>query len=264
MTASFSNALVGPDPSDIVSLRPKLELPEEIPGVEGLRVAVSVDLGDWPVNPEIGRNTLELAAALSDQGAIVQTVDLHLPQAEVLRAAAIHFHLGFGAWIEITCAEYPELVTDYARAFAVWAAKVASGGTLLEKLEIEGRLYPRLGELLQRYDALICATCGTRGLTAGDDYVAHGLDVGGREVASYIEAFLTPVFNLFSRCPVLNVPSGFADNGVPTGIQIVGRTYDDLTPFRVGAACERARPVVGRTRAKTDADAAIDSQRGAL
>ena len=50
------------------------------------------------------------------------------------------------------------------------------------------------------------------------------------------------VFNLFSRCPVLNVPSGFADNGVPTGIQIVGRTYDDLTPFRVGRACERARP----------------------
>jgi aspartyl-tRNA(Asn)/glutamyl-tRNA(Gln) amidotransferase subunit A len=29
---------------------------------------------------------------------------------------------------------------------------------------------------------------------------------------------------------------------VPTGAQIVARTYDDLTAFRVGAACERARP----------------------
>ena len=53
---------------------------------------------------------------------------------------------------------------------------------------------------------------------------------------------LTPVFNIMSRCPVLNVPSGFADNGVPTGLQIAGRTYDDVTAFRVGAALERERP----------------------
>ena len=45
-----------------------------------------------------------------------------------------------------------------------------------------------------------------------------------------------------SRCPVLNVPSGFADNGVPTGVQIAGRTYDDVTSFRLGAALERERP----------------------
>ncbi len=53
---------------------------------------------------------------------------------------------------------------------------------------------------------------------------------------------LTPVFNIASRCPVLAVPSGFADNGAPTGIQIVGRTYDDVTVFRLGAALEQVRP----------------------
>jgi Asp-tRNA(Asn)/Glu-tRNA(Gln) amidotransferase A subunit family amidase len=113
---------------------------------------------------------------------------------------------------------------------------------VLEGLELEGTLYPALGDLLERYDALICATCGTRGLVAGDGYVGHGLTVGGVELDFYFDGILTPVFNVFSRCPVLSVPSGFADNGVPTGIQIVGRTYDDLTPFRVGAACERVRP----------------------
>ena len=51
------------------------------------------------------------------------------------------------------------------------------------------------------------------------------------------------MFNILSRCPVLAVPSGFADNGVPTGVQIVGRTYDDLTAFRVGAALELRAPV---------------------
>ena len=53
---------------------------------------------------------------------------------------------------------------------------------------------------------------------------------------------MTFAFNIFSRCPVLAVPSGFGDNGIPTGIQIAGRTYDDLTPFRVGAALEGLRP----------------------
>jgi len=42
------------------------------------------------------------------------------------------------------------------------------------------------------------------------------------------------------------VPSGFADNGVPTGIQVVGRTYDDVTAFRVGAALELLRPWLDR------------------
>ena len=41
------------------------------------------------------------------------------------------------------------------------------------------------------------------------------------------------------------MPSGFADNGVPTGVQIVARTFDDVTAFRVGAALERVRPFWG-------------------
>ena len=57
---------------------------------------------------------------------------------------------------------------------------------------------------------------------------------------------LTLPFNVMSRCPVLAVPSGLADNGVPTGVQIVGRTYDDETVFRVGAALERERPWADR------------------
>jgi Asp-tRNA(Asn)/Glu-tRNA(Gln) amidotransferase A subunit family amidase len=68
------------------------------------------------------------------------------------------------------------------------------------------------------------------------------VEVGGVELDRYLEATMTFPFNVASRCPVLAVPSGFADNGVPTGIQIVGRTYDDATVFRAGAAYERVRP----------------------
>ena len=40
----------------------------------------------------------------------------------------------------------------------------------------------------------------------------------------------------------MNVPSGFGSNGVPTGLQIVGRTFDHVSVFRAAAAFERARP----------------------
>ena len=133
-------------------------------------------------------------------------------------------------------------MTAYALDFARWTAEYAHPGAQLEKMEIEAALYPPLGELLERYDALLCATCGSRGLLAGDDYVDHGLDVGGHEVRHYFDSMLTPAFNILSRCPVLVVPGGFADNGLPVGVQIVGRTYDDVTPFRLGAALEQVRP----------------------
>ena len=242
-TALYENVLAGPDPSDITTLRPKLVLPDRFEGVEGLRVALSVDLSSWPIDPEIRANTLACGEALRAAGAHVDEVDLHVPRDKVLRAAAIHFHLGFGAWIAAEVVPpHEEQATAYALDFARKMAADAEGGTLLEKQHLEAEVYEPVGALLEEYDALLCPTVGMRGLVAGDDYVDHGLEVGGEQVDFYFDAFLTPVFNVLSRCPVLNVPSGFADNGVPTGLQIAGRTYDDETTFRIGAALEQVRP----------------------
>jgi len=51
---------------------------------------------------------------------------------------------------------------------------------------------------------------------------------------------MTYPFNMLSRCPVISVPSGFASNGVPTGIQIVARTYDVARVFKAAGAFEKA------------------------
>jgi Asp-tRNA(Asn)/Glu-tRNA(Gln) amidotransferase A subunit family amidase len=45
-----------------------------------------------------------------------------------------------------------------------------------------------------------------------------------------------------SRCPVLVVPCGRSRDGVPLGVQIVGRTYDDVSVFRAAAAFAAALP----------------------
>lgn len=242
-TALYENALAGPAPSDIVSLRPAYILPTDAyEPVAGMRIAVSTDLGSWPVDPEIRANTLAVADALRAAGADVEEVGLVVDREKVRRACAIHFHLGFGEWIGGEVAAHPDEATAYAADFARQMARFAQGGTIMEKHTLEAELYAPVGALLDQYDALICPTLATRGLVAGDDYTDTVLTVDGVAMDYYFDAALTPVFNIMSRCPVLNVPSGFADNGVPTGVQIAAKTYDDVTTFRVGAAVEAARP----------------------
>ena len=48
-------------------------------------------------------------------------------------------------------------------------------------------------------------------------------------------------FNLTGH-PAISVPSGFASDGLPTGLQIVGRWAHDLDVLRAAALFEQARP----------------------
>ena len=68
--ALFENVLAGPHPSDIVSIRPKLEIPEALEGIEGLRIGLCLHQGDYPARPR-GRATTPStpAAALAAAGA---------------------------------------------------------------------------------------------------------------------------------------------------------------------------------------------------
>ena len=169
--ALYQNQIAGPDPSDHVSLRPKLVLPEQFDGVEGLRIALSTDLGSWPVDPEVRANTRAVGEALRRAGAVVDEVDLVLPRSDVELATAIHFNLGFADWIGAMAAEHGDLITDYALDMARWCSEIAAGHSFLEKIELEARLYLPVGALLEDYDALICPTTATRGLLADDTYV---------------------------------------------------------------------------------------------
>jgi len=241
--ALLENVIAGPHPLDGVSLRPKLVLPEQFEGVAGLRVAYSPDLGDWPVDPEVAANTRAVAEALRAAGAVVEEVEVGLTRAEVREAAMIHFGAVFGPYVSSVAAEYGELLTPYALDFAEQAARAGrEPGAFLAGLEIEARIQAVIGTLLDQYDLLLCPTIGTPAFLADDDYTTTRVTVGGVELEHYIDAALTTVFNIASRCPVLSVPSGVASTGVPTGVQLVGRGYDDVTVFRAAAAIEAVRP----------------------
>jgi amidase len=240
--ALYENVLAGPAAGDHTTLREPPVLPAAMPGVSGLRVALSVDLGDWPVDDDVRANTLAVGDALRGAGATVEEVDLRLARADVMRAAAIHFHHGFAAMIGRDVAAHPDLVNPYVADTVRWAAETSGGATQAAGWELEAGLWAPVGALFERFDALVVPTSCVAGLDAGEDYVDARVHAGGVALSACLENFLTPVFNIFSRCPVLAVPSGVGARNAPTGVQIAGRTFDDLTVFRLGAALEAVRP----------------------
>jgi amidase len=238
--ALYENVLSGPEPTDIHTLRERVVLPRTFGDVRGMRVALTLDLGGWPPDPDVTENTLAVGDALRGAGASVEEVDLQVPQEKVWRAMAIHFATGFAAMLTASVDAHPDLVSPYVTAGVNWIRELAGDASALEGWELEAELYAPVGLLLERYDALIVPTCRVAGLDAGEDYVARPVVPG--ELPGELRAFTTPAFNVMSRCPVLAVPSGRGARGGPTGVQIAGRTYEDLTVFRLGAALEAVRP----------------------
>jgi Asp-tRNA(Asn)/Glu-tRNA(Gln) amidotransferase A subunit family amidase len=99
-------------------------------------------------------------------------------------------------------------------------------------------MYKKLAPILEKYDVLIAPTLAAPSVKA-DQSNDEGITINGKKVSPYTGWFMTYPFNIVSQCPVMSVPSGFSEtSGVPTGLQIVGRTYDDLSVFRAAAALE--------------------------
>ena len=62
------------------------------------------------------------------------------------------------------------------------------------------------------------------------------------ETGRFLGLDMTGPFNLTAQCPALSVPAGWSDEGLPVGLQIVGRRFDDAGVLAIGAALERIRP----------------------
>ena len=201
-----------------------------------------MDLGYFEVDPEVERNTQAAIEVFRSLGAEVETVNLGWTES-VAEAAAEHLTHLFGGYIGERIKEDPDSATDYVRAFAAAAGETTAEGLLASMME-NGRMYASLGPVLERNRILICPTLALPAVKADHNPLTDEVLINGKEVDPHLGWCMTYPFNMLSRCPVMSLPSGFASNGVPTGIQIVGRTFDDVSVFKASAAYERAAPVL--------------------
>jgi Asp-tRNA(Asn)/Glu-tRNA(Gln) amidotransferase A subunit family amidase len=125
---------------------------------------------------------------------------------------------------------------------ALMEAGLAMGAVDFKRLEfVRTEHWQRLAAIFERVDALLCPTMALppqpHGMSDGD----YGHD-DGRYQGRYHGLDMTSPFNFVAQCPALSVPSGVTAAGLPTGLQIVGRRFDDPGVLRIGAALERCRP----------------------
>lgn len=240
--ALMFNVLNGPHDKDIASLRPKIRVPVMLSegDIKGLKVAYSIDLGFYEVDPEVRRNTENVLKVLQDLGASVEEVDLGWTP-EVTTTAMNHLSHIFGAFIERYYDRYGYSMTTYARQFAEMSRNHPASA-YLASLEGAGRMYDSFGPMMAKHDLFVCPTLAVPAVPATWDQSKDKLEVNGKQLDPWFWLMTYP-FNVLSRCPVLAVPSGHASNGVPTGVQFVGRTYDDAGVIRAGLAYEAAFPL---------------------
>ncbi|MEE9300832.1 MAG: amidase [Alphaproteobacteria bacterium] len=235
--ALFLKICQGPDERDPATLASPIEVAVPPPDdIKGVRLAMSVDFSHYRIDPDVEANLRAAADALRDAGAEVEEVELGWT-ADFYHAWYDHwrvFHATYiGHYLDQWRAKmHPELVTLIEEGLALSAVDY-------KKSEIVySEAWAKLRPVLKRADALICPTEALPAppVTAKESEF-DGFDDQGR----LLGLDLTMQFNAL-KLPAISVPTGFSKDGLPTGMQIAGRRYDDLTVLRVAAAFEKARP----------------------
>lgn len=240
--ALFMNVTSGPDERDIMSLPDTLEFPLPAESdINGMKLALSVDLGYYAIDSDVESRVREAARALQSCGATVEEVDIAWTRE--INDAWFEY---WGVYLEVCFVKDFEKWRDQLDPNVVELIERGRkmDATTLKRMEVlRTNQWHKLRTVLKDYDALLCPTMSTPAPPNGstdmdflgdaDDNRFHGLD-------------LTSPFNFVGQCPALSVPCGFSGAGLPVGLQIVGRRYDDLSVMRIGAALERARPWSGR------------------
>ncbi len=236
----MQNVIAGPHHGDIASLKPKLEIPSRLDDIKGWKIAYSIDLGFVEVDEEVRVNTMQALEIFNSLGATVEEVDLGWNK-QCATTAMIHLSYLMGSYMrrDFGDASVRDQLTDNIRSFLDLSEGV-SNENIIAGIDYSNYMYKTLSGVFENYQLLIVPTVTTTNIPADFDYSKDQLKINGKMVDPLLGLVMSYPFNTLSRCPVLNMPSGHASNNIPTGIQIVGHSYNDISVFQAGLAYETA------------------------
>ena len=242
--------LAGPDSRDPFSLLDTPDFNAALSrSVKGWRIAYSPDLDVYPVEPSVAGAVADAVRAFVDAGATVDEVKVGIKRSqrelsdtwnrlimpinisglEGLKAAGIDLMRDhpedlppeYRHWIEIG---YGMSVVD------VWNDQI-----------IRTEVYDAIESVFQNHDLLVTPTLACLPVkNATDGNTLGPTQVNGEEVDPLIGWCLTYVTN-FSGHPSASIPAGLVD-GLPVGMQIIGRRSADVDVLAASAAFEKVRP----------------------
>ena len=230
----------GAHPKDHDSLRDPVTYPTTERDMRGSKIAYSLDLGYCMVDREVKENTLKALDVFRTLGAEIKKVAL--PWTSKVDQAALHWYntMHFLRQTADAAKHHPEKITNYTLACAQ-GLSTTTINDVSKSWETQHEMYQSFGPLMENYDFFICPTTNIPAVSAEHDPTASDFSIEGVVVDAEYGWVQTHQFNMLHNCPVMAVPSGKATTGIPTGIQIVGRTFDDVGVFGAAFAYEKAQ-----------------------
>lgn len=208
--------------------------------VAGLRIAYSPTLGYARPDPEVVGITRRAARTLQDLGCHVDEVDtvFDTDPADLWTA---EFYAGVGIRLRSFVETRRDLL-DPAVADVLEGALSQEMRAYYTSVFERYALREKMRLFFERYDLLLSPVLPVTSLDAGLDIPPSLPD---RNLVSWV--FYTYPFNLTGQ-PAGTVCAGIASDGMPVGLQIVGRAYGEDLVVKVGAAYARTQPPLYNVR----------------
>ena len=241
--ALFADAMVGESPRAGLGKPPPRESFRSAAAAPKAprRVAYSVDLGVTETAPEVARVCSRAMDALERDGISVVLDHPDLVDAEM--AFDIPRALLFAALLgdELDGARdllKPELVWNIERGLSV------DGDSVRASLAAQARIFDLATEFMSDYDLLICPAASVLPFPVEERYVGYR---AGLPPSDYYRWLSIAAAVSVTTLPVITVPCGHSDTGLPVGIQLVGRPHGELQLFAHASHIEQTlgiRPAV--------------------
>jgi aspartyl-tRNA(Asn)/glutamyl-tRNA(Gln) amidotransferase subunit A len=246
--ARFLRVVVAPDPRDSFA-PPVPALPSDLlersgSDLRGLRIGMAADLGFDPPTPDVARALEETVRHLRELGA--QVTPTTLKAADTLEAFETLWAVGFHEILARLSDEGRSTVEPALRDFAASAAHIS--GLKVQAATRMARVFSaRMATFFNGHDLLLTPTVPVPPLDAGQLLSPQR---AGPHWWNWTP--MTWPFNV-SRNPAASCPAGMTRDGLPIGMQLVGKWFDEATVLKVSHVLERFHP---RPYALSDTDVA--------
>ena len=228
--------MAGPDPEDpTASHAPAADyVAATKDSIKGLKIGVPTAFYVDDLDREVAQILEETIATLKHEGAEIIHVDL--PDQRQLSAAcqlllAVEASAFHKRWLIERPQDYgPQVLMRLQNGLAI------PGVTYLETMRWRGPALAAHVAATSQVDALIAPVAPMPAPTIAESDV--GASSGAEAVIQRLTRFTRPINYL--GLPSLAIPSGFTKAGLPVGMQLIGRSFDEATILTIGAAFQRA------------------------
>ncbi len=230
-------AIAGHDPKDPYTWNtPVPDYREALGGdLSGIRVGAIRELIESDiVDPEVRNGIRAAGAVLEELGATVEDVSLPLTvHGGTLAAALINTEASvtYRDWIRERLHEF-----GHSNQVGLLTGSIMPAQAYYKVQKLRELVRREVLGALTDYDVLILPTSKSCAPLVGDDPV-----ITSKEMARDLPPVMTRPFNL-AGAPAISINCGFNSEGLPIGLQIGGRPFDESTVLMVAHAYERHTP----------------------